>query len=127
MKMVVSVSNLRFNVCILLLLFTVSSCKVQEIIKQEIKTEYVYDSVYIDKYHYIKEKGDTVFLRDSIFISKYKIIEKSDTVRDTIQDIKTVTKYKYRTDYKGWLCFSVLGIILLLWIIIKIIRKRGSL
>lgn len=45
-----------------------------------------YDSIFIDRWHTIKEQGDTIFVRDSIFIEKWKEKNTRDTilVRDSV-------------------------------------------
>lgn len=46
----------------------------------------LYDSIWVDRWHVIKEKGDTIFIHDSIFIEKWREKNTRDTicVRDSI-------------------------------------------
>lgn len=46
----------------------------------------LYDSIWVDRWHVIKEKGDTIFIHDSIFIEKWREKNTHDTicVRDSI-------------------------------------------
>lgn len=48
--------------------------------------EIKYDSVWVDRWHVIKEKGDTIFIHDSIFIEKWREKHTRDTicVRDSV-------------------------------------------
>lgn len=48
--------------------------------------ETLYDSIWVDRWHVIKEKGDTIFIHDSIFIEKWREKHTSDTicVRDSV-------------------------------------------
>jgi hypothetical protein len=48
--------------------------------------EIKYDSIFIDRWHTIKEKGDTIFVHDSIFIEKWREKHTRDTlcVRDSV-------------------------------------------
>jgi hypothetical protein len=48
--------------------------------------ETLYDSIWVDRWHVIKEKGDTIFIHDSIFIEKWREKHTRDTicVRDSI-------------------------------------------
>lgn len=45
-----------------------------------------YDSIWIDRWHVIKEKGDTIWIHDSIFIEKWREKHTRDTicVRDSV-------------------------------------------
>lgn len=46
----------------------------------------LYDSIWVDRWHVIKEKGDTIFIHDSIFIEKWREKHTRDTicVRDSV-------------------------------------------
>lgn len=48
--------------------------------------ETLYDSIWVDRWHVIKEKGDTIFIHDSIFIEKWREKHTRDTicVRDSV-------------------------------------------
>lgn len=48
--------------------------------------ETLYDSIWVDRWHVIKEKGDTIFIHDSIFIEKWREKHMRDTicVRDSV-------------------------------------------
>jgi hypothetical protein len=39
-----------------------------------------YDSIWVDRWHVIKEKGDTIFIHDSIFIEKWREKHTRDTL-----------------------------------------------
>lgn len=59
-----------------------------------------YDSIWVDRWHVVKEKGDTIFVRDSIFIEKWREKHTRDTicVRDSVP--YEVPKYiRQRNDY----------------------------
>lgn len=46
----------------------------------------LYDSIWVDRWHVIKDKGDTIFIHDSIFIEKWREKHTRDTicVRDSV-------------------------------------------
>lgn len=73
-----------------------------------------YDSIWVDRWHVVKEKGDTIFVRDSIFIEKWREKHTRDTicVRDSVP--YEVPKYiRQRNDYDR---FTATGF----WIMIAI-------
>lgn len=55
-----------------------------------VRTEYVHDSITIDRWHTRYVKGDTVYVRDSIFRERWRnkhdsiYINNTDTIRDTV-------------------------------------------
>ena len=116
---------------IILLAGFVSSCKVQSFTQTHendsivTKTEYKWDSVYIDRYHTIFQKGDTIYKTDSIFIDRWHKAEKADTVYiDKEQTI--VQEVKYIPDfYKGsTIALWVLIAAIVIYIVLRIILKR---
>ena len=52
--------------------------------------QYIKDSIYIDKWHTVYQKGDTIYKTDSIV--KYKWYISNDTIRDTIISKSVIEK-----------------------------------
>jgi hypothetical protein len=62
--------------------------------------ETLYDSIWVDRWHVIKEKGDTIFIHDSIFIEKWREKHTRDTIRVRDSIPYEVTKYiRQRNNY----------------------------
>lgn len=88
-----------------------------------VKIERIIDSVYIDKWHTIYQKGDTVFKIDSILVDRWKsytlhdTLMVADTVRienvDTLFRVEEVVPERYK---KGMKAAIVEGIIIALMI-----------
>ena len=80
---------------VLVVMWILTSCKSQATLpvtdyhgRDSIRTEYVHDSIYIDKYHNVYTKGDTVYQFDSIYL----YVAKHDTVTSNIALIDTIYK-----------------------------------
>lgn len=73
-----------------------------------------YDSIFVDRWHTIKEKGDTVFVRDSIFIEKWKEKHTRDTV--CVRDSVPYEVPKYIRQRNGYDRFTARGF----WIMIAL-------
>lgn len=104
-------------------------CKVQSFAQHHendsivTKTEYKWDSVYIDRYHTIFQKGDTIYKTDSIFIDRWHKAEKADTVYiDKEQTI--VQEVKYIPDfYKGsTIALWVLIAAIVVYVVIRVVK-----
>lgn len=81
-----------------------------------VRTEYVQDSIYIDRWHTQYVKGDTVYIHDSIFKDRWH----NRDIRDSIYINNTDTIYKTVTvEKKGSAFLRNSGIAL--WVIIALL------
>lgn len=127
----------KFNIFILLfLLLCFVGCKVSTPLltgsthlqsKDSVRIEYKHDSIYIDRWHTIKDKGDTIYLHDSIERHFYHTLQKHDSIfissTDTIVQTIEVEK-KSGAFWKGsgiafWVLLGVLVIGVAIGLIIK--------
>jgi hypothetical protein len=73
-----------------------------------------YDSIFIDRWHTIKEQGDTIFVRDSIFIEKWKEKHTRDTI--CVRDSVPYEVPKYIRQRNGYDRFTARGF----WIMVAL-------
>lgn len=95
---------------------------------RDVRIERVFDSVYIDRWHTIFQRGDTVFVRDSTVEHRLRDAAKIDTFvdiqSDTIRITETTTEYipRERSGYDRfvswgfWILLSIGYIALRIWI-----------
>ena len=88
----------------------------------------VTDSIYIDRFHFIRQKSDTVYITDSIYLYKYKYRDKfvEVQVHDSIPyPVEVQVPVPYRTGYdKFCSCFTwIIGILIVLLTAWKIYRR----
>ena len=76
--------------------------------------EIKYDSIWIDRWHVVKEKGDTIWIRDSIFIEKWREKHTRDTI--CVRDSVPYEVPKYIRQRNGYDRFTARGF----WIMIAI-------
>lgn len=121
----------KINILIVLITsFLFLSCKGAGEMSQEKEKEVIheieyrdrYDSVYIDRNHYIYTKGDTVYKTDSVVEYRSKYIKdtviKHDTVTNIqVKEIKTVVNKPVY--WPIWVMLALAIIILVLYIYIK--------
>lgn len=93
------------------------------------KTEYKWDSVYIDRYHTIFQKGDTIYKTDSIFIDRWHKAEKADTVyidktETIVQPQPYVPTYNKNCTRGFWVLLAILILIIGGWAVRKYIKLR---
>lgn len=118
-------------------LISLASCKTQTVVMPQ-KNDSVhivertkYDSIFIDRWHTIKEKGDTIVLRDSIFVTKYKYVNNTDTVcvRDSIPyKVEVVKEVRRRNTYDrvvSWGFWIMLGCALVIIGLRLYLRFKG--
>lgn len=128
-------------VLILVLFFTLLSCKVRErivevekeVVKTEYKTNHIRDSIFHRDSIFLEKRNDTVFLTKNRYIYKDKLridtLLRTDTIsniRVEFVEVNKLTKWQeWRLKLFRWLVVSV--IILLLYsfrkILLKIIHK----
>lgn len=98
-----------------------------------VRSEFVHDTIIIDRLHELIRGGDTVYVRDSVIVVKYRYQYKTDTLHvfktDTITITNTVIEEKqigspfiYKSGIALWCVLGILillAIILLVWKIAK--------
>lgn len=93
------------------------------------KTEYKWDSVYIDRYHTIFQKGDTIYKTDSIFIDRWHKAEKADTVyidktETIIQPQPYIPDYNKNCTRGFWVLLAILILLVGCWALRKYLKLR---
>lgn len=61
-----------------------------------------YDSIWVDRWHVIKDKGDTILLHDSIYIEKWREKHTRDTicVHDSVPyEVQVIKEVRKRNGY----------------------------
>lgn len=74
----------------------------------------LYDSIWVDRWHVIKEKGDTIWIHDSIFIEKWREKNTRDTI--CVRDSIPYEVPKYIRQRNGYDRFTATGF----WIMIAL-------
>lgn len=95
-----------------------------------VHVETKYDSIYVDRWHTIKEQGDTIWLHDSIYVEKWREHYMRDTicVTDSISyPVEVVKEVRKRNGYDrftaaGFWLLSLLFLIVFGWRIYKKIK-----
>lgn len=95
------------------------SPKVQPPLQQAIDStrvhyEVKYDSVWVDRWHTIKDKGDTIWIHDSIFIEKWREKHTRDTL--CVSDSVPYEVPKYIRQRNGYDRFTARGF----WIMVAL-------
>lgn len=99
--------------CLIIFLMLANSCRSVQVVT-EYRDRIVHDttatvdSVYIDRFHTITQKGDTVYKTDSIFLYRYKYLDKAVEVyvHDSIPYPVEVVKEKKVTSGFGRFCIG---------------------
>lgn len=90
-----------------------------------VHVETKYDSIWVDRWHVVKEKGDTIWLHDSIYIEKWREKHTRDTicVRDSVPyEVRVVQEVRKRNGYDKFTArgFWVLLVLLVLYIALRV-------
>lgn len=112
-----------------LLLFSLSGCKqVQTVVQTRLvqvhDTTRLTDSVYIDRHHYVQQKGDTVYITETVYKDRIKYTDRVQVVQkvDSIPYEVTVTEYvRHRNGYDR---FTSAGFWILAALIVVVIGIR---
>lgn len=92
----------------------------------------LYDSIWVDRWHVVKEQGDTIWIHDSIFIEKWREKHTSDTicVRDSVPYPVEVTKeVRVRNGYdkftaRGFWIYTAIILAALIFLVVRWYMKR---
>lgn len=92
-----------------------------------IRTEYRYDSVFVDRWHTIWKQGDTIYIHDSIdrwrtrhdSIYAYKYINTTDTITVTVEVEKQGAAFWKGSGIAFWILLGVLVLGITIGLIIK--------
>lgn len=99
---------------------------------RDVRIEHVYDSIYIDRWHTIIERGDTVRVVDSVVMYQWRDVLHNDTLvkiqNDTIYTDRIIEKhvtdyvprrtvYDRITSWGFWILIGILSLTVTLWIL----------
>lgn len=90
-----------------------------------VRTEYVHDSISVDRWHTIYAKGDTVYVRDSIYFYKWRnkhdsiYINNTDTIYQTVQVEKQGSAFLRNSGIALWVLIGLLVVAAIIGIILK--------
>lgn len=95
--------------------------------RDSIRTEYVHDSVYIDRWHREIQKGDTVYVHDSIdrWRNKYVYIHDSignsrtDTIYQQVVVEKSGSAFLRNSGIALWVLIAILVVAVIIGIVLK--------
>lgn len=93
--------------------------------RDSVRTEYVHDSIYTDRWHTIYTKGDTVYIHDSIYFAKWKHdsifvnIEHTDTIYQTVQVEKPQSQFLRNSGIALWVLIALLVVAIIIGIVLK--------
>ena len=94
--------------------------------RDSVRTEYVHDSIYTDRWHTIYMRGDTIFIHDSIYTDRWRkkevhdsvYINNTDTIYQTVEIIKQGSKFLRNSGIALWIIIvlaiaaAVIGIVI---------------
>lgn len=92
--------------------------------KVEYITDRILDSVYIDKYHTIYQKGDTIYKTDSIIDYRWRLQHDTILVKDTVYKSKDVEKIKEVNELTPFQHKEIVGFWILLSLILVVISFK---
>lgn len=121
---------------LILVAFLVVSCKTlptptptnsHDSSHDSIRTEYIHDSITVERLRTIIIKGDTVYIHDSIFKEKYKNVyihdsidnSRIDTIYQTVQVEKPYKQFLVNSGIALWVLVVLFIIAVIIGIVIK--------
>ena len=96
--------------------------------RDSVRTEYVHDSVYIDRWHTEYQRGDTVFVRDSIWRDRWHnkhdsiYISNTDTITVIQEVVKPASAFWKGSGIAFWILLGLVVLGIVVGIIIKIAK-----
>lgn len=90
-----------------------------------VRTEYVHDSISVDRWHTIVQKGDTVLIHDSIYFYKWRnkhdsiYINNTDTIYQTVQVEKKGSAFLYKSGIALWVLIALFVVSVIIGIVLK--------
>ena len=90
-----------------------------------VRTEYVHDSITIDRWHKEYVKGDTVYIHDSIWRDRWRnkhdsvYVNNTDTIYQTIQVEKQGSAFLRNSGIALWVLIGLLIVAAIIGIILK--------
>ena len=111
--------------CMILLAFI--GCKTHDHSRDSVRTEYIHDSIFQDRWHTERIKGDTVFIHDSVRIDKWHrlivrdsvYINNIDTIINTITVEKKGSAFLRNSGIALWVLIVLFVIAVIIGIVIK--------
>ena len=140
MKEKLDVIKIIFVASLLLIAGLLCSCRtpsaavpvtnMHENIRDSVRTEYVHDSVYIDRWHIEYAKGDTFYIRDSVDRWREKLVIIHDSIDnsrvDSIPVIVEIEKqgsvFLQRSGIALWVIIALIILGVVVGIIIKVAK-----
>ena len=135
----------RYYSIFVFLLLCLASCGVQQQLptntcqqqRDSVRTEYVHDSVYVERERLIRVQGDTVYMRDTVTVTRTQKVRVHDSiyihVADTIYQIPTTAPadkqsecdnpFIHRSGVALWVILSLLLLSVIIGIIIRFARR----
>ena len=122
------------TIVIIICLLCITGCKTQPCIPlpssgthdhDSLRTEYVHDSISVDRWHTIVTKGDTVYIHDSIYYYKWKMkhdsirVENTDTIYQTVTVEKQGNVFLRNSGIALWVLIGMFVLGVIIGIIIK--------
>ena len=98
--------------------------------RDSVRTEYIHDSIYTDRWHTKYIKGDTVYIHDSIYCwnGQYKNIHDSidnsriDTIYQQVEVEKQGSAFLQRSGIALWIIIALIILGVVVGIIIKVAK-----
>lgn len=95
--------------------------------RDSVRTEYIHDSIYIDRIHKEIVKGDTVIIHDSIFRDRWHnrdihdsiYINNTDTIYQTVTVEKKGSAFLRNSGIALWVIIALLIIAVIVGIVLK--------
>lgn len=90
-----------------------------------VRTEYVHDSISVDRWHTILQKGDTVYIHDSIWFYKWRnkhdsiYINNTDTIYNTVTVTQQGNMFLRNSGIALWVLIGLLVVAAIIGIILK--------
>lgn len=90
-----------------------------------VRTEYIHDSISVDRWHTILQKGDTVYVRDSIYFYKWRnkhdsiYINNTDTIYNTVTVTQQGNMFLRNSGIALWVLIGLLVVAAIIGIILK--------
>lgn len=102
------------------------SCSPKRIYQERVEYINTKDSIYVNNFIkdsvYVYKNGDTILIDrfNIIYKDRYQLKRDSIFIKDTINTISEKKVVEYKTNYKGWVWFGGLLLLVILYLFIKV-------
>ena len=126
----------------LVLLLCLAGCRVQQQLppnrntlqRDSVRTQYVHDSVYVERERIIRTSGDTVYLHDTVTVTRTQRMLVHDSIRvhltDTIYQYPPATQqdtcdspFLHKSGIALWVILSLLIVAVIIGIVLHFVRR----